>query len=60
MNKSICIYDLDGTLDLTDTKLSAEIVKLSRMGVSFVTATGRTNSYVIDTCKKHNIIPPKL
>jgi len=60
MNKSICVYDLDGTLDLTDTKLSAEIVKLSRMGVSFVTATGRTNSYVIDTCKKHNIIPPKF
>ena len=60
MNKSMCVFDLDGTLDLTDTKLSAEILKLSKMGVSFVTATGRTNSYVIDTCRKNNIIPPRF
>lgn len=60
MIKSMCIFDLDGTLDLADTKLSAEILKLSKMGVSFITATGRTNSYVINTCRKNNIIPPKF
>ena len=46
----MCIFDLDGTLDLTDTRLSAEILKLSRNGSAFVTATGRTNSYVRETC----------
>ena len=55
----MCIFDLDGTLDLTDAKLSAEIYKLSKMGVAFVAATGRTNEYVKETCKKHNIIPPR-
>ncbi len=57
---SICIFDLDGTLDLTDPKLSAEILKLSRNGVGFVTATGRTNSYIQDTYKKYSIIPPRF
>ena len=56
----MCFFDLDGTLDLTNTKLSAEILKMYKSGVDFVTATGRTNSYVLDTFKKNNIIPPKF
>ena len=59
-SKSICFFDLDGTLDLNNPKLSAEIIKMSKMGVDFVTATGRTNSYVLETFKKNNIIPPKF
>lgn len=58
--KSMCFFDLDGTLDLTNPRLSAEILKMSKLGVDFVTATGRTNSYVLDTFKKYNIIPPKF
>lgn len=58
--KSMCIFDLDGTLNLTDKKLSVEIYKMSKTGVCFVTATGRTNSYVKETCRKHNIIPPRF
>lgn len=60
MNKSICVFDLDGTLDLTDSKLSAEILKLSQNGVDFVTATGRVNSYVMSMCRENNIIPPRF
>lgn len=56
----MCIFDLDGTLDLTDGKLSAEIYRLSKIGVIFVTATGRTNSYVKETCKKYGIISPRF
>lgn len=56
----MCIFDLDGTLDLTDTRLSAEILKLSRNGMAFVTATGRTNSYVRETCRKYGIMPPRF
>ena len=56
----MCIFDLDGTLDLTDTRLSAEILKLSRNGTAFVTATGRTNSYVRETCRKYGIMPPRF
>lgn len=59
MDTRFCMFDLDGTLDLTDARLSAEILKLSRMGVSFVVSTGRSNSYVINTCRKNNILPPK-
>ena len=59
-NRSICFFDLDGTLDLNNPKLSAEIVKMSKMGVDFVTATGRTNSYVLEIFRKNNIIPPKF
>lgn len=59
MKKKMCMFDLDGTLDLTDARLSAEILKLSKMGVSFVVSTGRSNSYVINTCVKNNILPPK-
>lgn len=60
MKRNICIFDIDGTLDLTNSSLSSEILKLSRRGVEFVTATGRVNSYVIATCKENNIIPPKF
>ncbi len=55
----MCIFDLDGTLDLTDSKLSVDICRMSKRGISFVTATGRTNSYVRDTCKEHGIMPPR-
>ena len=57
---SMFIFDLDGTLDLTDRQLSVEIHRMAKMGVSFVTATGRTNSYVKETCKKYDIIPPRF
>ena len=56
----MCIFDLDGTLDLTDSKLSAEIIRMLNSGIVFVAATGRTNSYVKEVCKKHNIIPPRF
>ena len=59
MNRAMCIFDLDGTLNLTDARLSAEILKLSRMGVIFVVSTGRSIDYVLRTCIKNNIIPPK-
>ena len=59
MNKKMYMFDLDGTLNLKDARLSAEILKLSRMGVIFVVSTGRSNDYVIKTCRKNNIIPPK-
>lgn len=55
----MCIFDLDGTLDLTNSKLSVEILKLSKNGIGFVTATGRTNSYVREMCRRHNIINPR-
>jgi len=40
--------------------LSSEILKLSRNGVEFVVATGRVNSYVMNTCRQNNVIPPKF
>ena len=56
----MCIFDLDDTLDLTDRRLTVEFLKLDRLGVNFITATGRTNSYVLETCKKNNIMLPKF
>lgn len=58
--KTICAFDLDGTLDLKDKNLSAQIIRMARQGVEFVPTTGRTNNYVRATCKKYNIIPPKF
>lgn len=60
MNRNICVFDIDGTLDLTNPTLSSEILKMSRTGVDFVTATGRVNSYVMNMCRENNIIPPKF
>lgn len=57
--KSMCILDLDGTLDLTDPRLSVELINLSKNGMDFVPATGRTNNYVKQTCRQNNIIPPR-
>ncbi len=59
-DRKLCIFDLDGTVDLTDTKLSAQFLKMSNSGIVFVVATGRTNSYVKEVCKKNNIIPPRF
>lgn len=56
----MCIFDLDGTLDLTDGKLTVEMLKLSKNGTAFVTATGRTNNYVRETCRKYGIMPPRF
>ena len=59
MYKKMCIFDLDGTLNLRDHRLSVEIIKLSKMGVDFIVSTGRSNSYVINTFKNNGIIPPR-
>lgn len=59
MDKRICVFDLDGTLNYTDARLSAEFLKLSKMGVEFVVSTGRSNNYVINTFIKNNILPPR-
>lgn len=54
------IFDLDGTMDLTDPRLTAKILKMSKNGTIFVTATGRTNNYVRETCKRYGIMPPRF
>lgn len=59
MYKKMCIFDLDGTLNLTDRRLSVEILKLSKMGVDFIVSTGRSNSYVVSTFRKNRILPPR-
>lgn len=59
MNRKMCIFDLDGTLNLKDQRLSIEILKLSKMGVNFIVSTGRSNNYVLDTFKKNRILPPR-
>lgn len=53
------IFDLDGTMDLTDPRLTAKILRMSKNGTIFVTATGRTNNYVKETCRKYGIMPPR-
>lgn len=53
------IFDLDGTMDLTDPRLTAKILKISKHGTIFVTATGRTNNYVREICRKYGIMPPR-
>lgn len=58
-NKKMCIFDLDGTLNLKDRRLSVEILKLARMGVDFIVSTGRSNSYVTSTFRKNRILPPR-
>lgn len=60
INKSLCVFDLDGTLDLKGTDLFTQIAMLYKKGMQFVVATGRTNKYVIDVCSQNNIIPPKF
>lgn len=59
MNRKMCIFDLDGTLNLKDRRLSVEILKLAKMGVDFIVSTGRSNSYVTSTFKKNSILPPR-
>lgn len=54
------VFDLDGTLNLKDPKLSMQIYKMMGLGMEFVPATGRTNSYVTEVFKKYHIIPPKF
>ncbi len=56
----MCIFDLDGTMDLTDKKLNGKILRMSKNGMIFVTATGRTNNYVRETCRMHGIMPPRF
>ncbi len=58
--KSICAFDLDGTLDLTDKNLSVKILRMTKKGAEFVAATGRTNNYVRKTCERHGIMQPKF
>ena len=42
--EKMCIFDLDGTMDLTDSKITAKLLRMSKSGTMFVTATGRTNN----------------
>ena len=58
--ESMCIFDLDGTMDLTDSRLTAKLLRMSKNGTMFVTATGRTNNYVKETCRKYAIMPPRF
>lgn len=58
--EKMCIFDLDGTMDLTDSKITAKLLRMSKNGTMFVTATGRTNNYVKETCRKYSIMPPRF
>lgn len=60
MNKNLCVFDLDGTLDLTQANLYMELFRLNKNLFEFVVATGRTNEYVMEACRKHSIFPPKF
>lgn len=58
--ESMCIFDLDGTMDLTDSRITAKLLRMSKNGTMFVTATGRTNNYVKETCRRYSIMPPRF